>query len=48
MRSQTGFRIPLIDKLNATTQYNVDWDNTPTGGRGSTDKILLLTVGYAW
>ena len=48
VRSQTGLRIPLIDRLNATAQYNVDWDNTPTGGRGSTDRILLLTLGYTW
>ena len=48
MRSQTGLRIPLIDRLNATAQYNVDWENTPTDGRARTDKILLLTLGYTW
>ena len=48
VRSQTGLRIPLIDRLNATAQYNVYWENTPTDGRARTDKILLLTLGYAW
>jgi len=48
VRSQTGLRIPLMDRLNATAQYNVDWDNTPTEGRVKTDKALLLTLGYTW
>jgi putative salt-induced outer membrane protein YdiY len=48
VRSQTGFRIPLMDRLNATAQYNVDWDNTPANGRVRTDKTLLLTLGYTW
>jgi putative salt-induced outer membrane protein YdiY len=48
VRSQTGLRVPLMDKLNATAQYNVDWDNTPTDGAVRTDKTLLLTLGYTW
>ena len=48
VRSQTGLRVPLMDKLNATAQYNVDWDNTPTPGGVRTDKALLLTLGYQW
>jgi len=48
VRSQTGLRIPLKDRLNATAQYNVDWDNKPTNGRVRTDKGLLLTLGYTW
>ena len=37
-----------IGGVNATAQYNVDWENTPTDGRARTDKILLLTLGYTW
>lgn len=48
VRSQTGLRIPLRDRLNATAQYNVDWDSQPTNGRVRTDKALLLTLGYTW
>jgi putative salt-induced outer membrane protein YdiY len=48
VRSQTGLRVPLMDRLNATAQYNVDWDNNPTLGRSQTDKTLLLTLGYTW
>ena len=46
--SQTGLRVPLIDNLNATAQYNVDWDSAPTTGRVRTDKAVLLTLGYSW
>jgi putative salt-induced outer membrane protein YdiY len=48
VRSQTGLRVPLLKSLNATAQYNVDWDNNPTAGRVRTDKMLLLTLGYIW
>jgi len=48
LRSQTGLRFPLINRLNATLQYNVDWENKPAPGRASTDKTLLLTLGYFW
>ena len=48
VRSQTGLRVPLMDRLNATAQYNIDWDNNPTDGRERTDKTVLLTLGYTW
>ena len=48
LRSQTGLRVPLYKNLNATAQYNVDWDNNPTAGRVKTDKTALLTLGYSW
>jgi putative salt-induced outer membrane protein YdiY len=48
VRSQTGLRIPLMDRLNATAQYNVDWDNTPAADQVRTDKTVLLTLGYTW
>jgi putative salt-induced outer membrane protein YdiY len=48
LRSQTGLRVPLYKNLNATAQYNLDWDNNPTPGRVKTDKAALLTLGYSW
>ncbi len=48
VRSQTGLRVPLVDKLNATAQYNIDWDSQPSAGRDKTDRALLLTLGYSW
>lgn len=48
LRSQTGLRVPLYKNLNATAQYNLDWDNNPTDGRVKTDKTTMLTLGYSW
>jgi putative salt-induced outer membrane protein YdiY len=48
LRSQTGLRVPLYKNLNATAQYNLDWDNNPTDGRVKTDKTTMLTLGYTW
>lgn len=48
LRSQTGLRFPLVQRLNATVQYNYDWDNQPAPGRVKNDEALLLTLGYSW
>jgi hypothetical protein len=48
LRSKTGVRVPLVAKLNATAQVNVDWERSPTPPRASTDKVLLLGVDYTW
>jgi putative salt-induced outer membrane protein YdiY len=45
-RSMTGLRMPVIEKVDATLQYNLDWDNNPAPGRVSTDRALLFTLGY--
>ena len=46
VKSITGFRMPMVAKINATVQYNVDWENQPASGRVSTDRTVLLTLGY--
>ena len=46
--SRTGLRVPLGQGLTATTQIDVDWDNTPADGNDSTDMRYLLNLGYAW
>jgi putative salt-induced outer membrane protein YdiY len=48
VRTRTGLRAPLIDKLNASLQLNVDWEHDPEPGRDATDSTLLLGLGYAW
>jgi putative salt-induced outer membrane protein YdiY len=48
VRSQTGLRVPLIENLDATAQYNYDWDNTPAPGTVRADGMLLMTLGYHW
>jgi hypothetical protein len=48
VRSKTGLRVPLIERLNATAQLNLDWERQPAPGRRSTDSTLLLGVDYAF
>jgi hypothetical protein len=42
----TGLRMPVLEKIDATLQYNLDWDNNPAPGRVSADRALLFTLGY--
>ncbi len=48
IRSRTGVRVPLVARLNATAQVNIDWERTPAPGRVRTDRTLLLGVDYAF
>jgi putative salt-induced outer membrane protein YdiY len=48
LRSKTGVRIPLVERLNATAQLNLDWEREPAPGRASTDSTLLLGVDYSF
>lgn len=48
LRSKTGVRLPLIERLNATGQLNLDWEREPVAGRVSTDSTLLLGVDYSF
>jgi len=46
--SQTGFRIPFYNNLNATLQFNWDWDKSPPLGIEKVDKAYIFTIGYQW
>lgn len=48
IRTQTGLRLPVVERLNATIQYNYDYDKNPAPGRRREDKVWLMTVGYWW
>lgn len=48
VRSQTGLRMPLLQRLMATAQLNVDFDNAPAPGKTKTDRTYLFTIGYQW
>ena len=47
-RAQTGLRFPLIERLNATLQYNIDWRNNPPADKEGTDSSYIMSVGYIW
>lgn len=48
LRSKTGLRVPVMARLNATAQINMDWESEPAPGRASTDRTLLLGLDYTW
>ncbi|MEO8847442.1 MAG: DUF481 domain-containing protein [Casimicrobiaceae bacterium] len=48
LHTQTGLRAPLRSGINATVQFNFDWNNRPPPGSVSVDRTLLFTLGYGW
>jgi putative salt-induced outer membrane protein YdiY len=46
--SKTGLRFPLVFNMNASTQFNYDWDSDPSEGRERADSTLMFTLGYGW
>ena len=48
VRSKTGLRLPLLQRLMATAQLNVDYDNAPASNKAKMDRAYLFTVGYHW
>jgi putative salt-induced outer membrane protein YdiY len=46
IKSRTGIRVPIYKRLNASLQYNLDWEKSPSPGREKTDKVLMFTLGY--
>ena len=47
-KSRTGLRVPILDQLQATLQYNFDRDNSPADDAKKNDHEYLLTAGYKW
>jgi putative salt-induced outer membrane protein YdiY len=48
IRTQTGLRLPLLERLLATVQLNADYDNAPAPGKTGYDRTYLFTLGYRW
>lgn len=46
--SKTGLRFPLVFNMNASTQYNYNWDSEPSPGQKKGDSTLMFNVGYGW
>ncbi len=46
--SRTGLRFPLLERFNATVQFNYDWDNSPPAGTRKGDENYIFTLGYAF
>jgi hypothetical protein len=48
LRTKTGMRMPVVERLHATAQLNLDWERRPAPGRVSTDSTLLFGVDYVF
>ena len=48
LRSQLGFRFPLVDRFMAIAQLNLDWNGNPPPGTVELDRTLILSLGYRW
>jgi len=46
VRSRTGLRMNVTDRINARLQTTVDWDNSPPPDTDSTDFEHSVTIGY--
>lgn len=46
VRSRTGFRMNVTERIVARIQTTIDWDNSPPAGTDGTDLEHTLTVGY--
>lgn len=45
---ETGLRFPLKNNLNATMQFNYEYDNTPAEGKKRDDEAYMVNFGYSW
>lgn len=47
LRTRTGVRVPVAERLSLGTTVNVDYDNVPAPGKKTTDTALIFQVDYA-
>jgi putative salt-induced outer membrane protein YdiY len=46
LRTQSGLRVPVAERLKASVQLKLDWERRPSPGRHATDRTLLLGLDY--
>ena len=46
--NKLGFRLPIANGLNLTTQFNLAYDSSPPTGIKPTDSSLIFGVGYVF
>jgi len=46
LRTQSGLRVPVADRLKASVQLKLDWERRPSPGRHATDRTLLFGLDY--
>jgi len=48
LRSKTGVRVPVAERLTASAQLNLDWEREPAPGLKAVDTTWLLGLNYNW
>lgn len=48
LETDTGLKLPIIGRLNAFTQLEYDYDNTPSGEAVSKDEVWSVGFSYDW
>ena len=48
LRSKTGVRVPVAERLTASAQLNLDWEREPAPGLKAVDTTWLLGLNYSW
>jgi len=48
LETETGARVPISERLDASVQVDFDWDNDPTDGVAEDDTTYAIKLGYGW
>lgn len=46
IRTRTGVRVPIAERLSLAASVHVDYDNVPAPGKDKTDTALIFSVDY--
>lgn len=48
LESESGIRVPIGERLDASAQIDFDWDNDPAPGIRENDTTYAVKIGYGW
>ena len=48
LHAQTGFNIPITDRLKTKFELDIDYNNKPASGAEETDLKYIVSGGYSW
>ncbi|KAB7623210.1 DUF481 domain-containing protein [Alkalilimnicola sp. S0819] len=48
LRTRTGARVPLSERITGSLQVNYDYDNRPAADAEKEDWAYLVKIGYSW
>jgi putative salt-induced outer membrane protein YdiY len=48
LNAQTGFKLPVTDRLKTKFEFEIDYNNKPAPGVKKTDLKYIVSGGYSW